>query len=235
MLQFVSFVFSMSFVTVSAHHSMEQQTPMFLSLSFAAPVPTEAFLVTSLFLSHFISQMSFGFPNTSPIHWSNVSVFLLGSPPVLPLSIHVLFVLELSWESLTHPCCFPATLAWFSAHWNGLFLRRASPWRSTSCPEPHTNWILPGRFPSRPKPAFLKSRVMILLFALLISLKIFNSTVLFAAVTSLTSLLLFVAGPARRLRCHLSSILSFFLSSSSGSPRTSCLLLVVISAISFSR
>lgn len=30
-----------------------------------------------------------------------------------------------------------------------LFIRGASPWRSTSCPEPHTNWILPERFPSR--------------------------------------------------------------------------------------
>lgn len=177
MLQFVSSVLSMSFVTVSAPCSMEQQTHMFLSLPFAATVPTEAFLVTFPSLYGFISQISFGFPKISTTRWSNA---LLGQSICasyfhkLPFCVGV--QLGVPYTSVLVSC--HAYLVFCILEQTALLLRGASPWRSTSCPEPHTDWILPKRFPSRPKPAFLKSRIVILL-ALPISLKIFNSTVLF--------------------------------------------------------
>lgn len=111
-----------------------------------------------------------------------------------------------------------------------LFLRGASPWTSTSCPEPYPNWILPKRFPSRPKPALLKSRVVILLLALFISLKIFNSTVLCLLQPHLW--------PACFCLWQVQQDISpgiFLPWYASGSPHTFCLLLVVILAIGCSR
>lgn len=90
---------------------MEQQMCIFLSLPLAATVPVEVFPLNLHFPVWFQLQLSFGFPNTSPACSSNVSVFRLGSPSVLLLAVHFLFVLELSWESLVHPYWPPATLA----------------------------------------------------------------------------------------------------------------------------
>lgn len=112
-----------------------------------------------------------------------------------------------------------STLPWFSTHQSGQFF-----FLEDIVFEDHSvalgllssrlvlHWILP-RFPSNPVSAIMKSMAAFLPIALIISLKIFSSTVLCLLQPRLRLhifyQLLFVTDPARHFPWHLSSLICF--------------------------
>lgn len=149
-----------------------------------------------------LSLLKCSSPN--PLQSSSLSLLFQGHLSLFPPVVHFLFMLDFCKEQLIHPsmqvsdrlCLIYCMLGWASLEFGG----GDDPWISASSP----GLLFSPRLSSmgliqagltRPKSAFLKFRVVVLLFAFSCPLRILNSSIsrslqprMFPAFTSTTNL-----------------------------------------------
>lgn len=155
-----------------------------------------------------------------PAHSNNISIFLLGDLTLLSCLVRLLLIFHFCQELLVHPHRPCALVAWFPAHWDRMFLSL----EQASLKINKLSWtpllseaVCHGVLLRRSmKSALLKSRVVILLFALFCTLRILDSIISWPlqprpppASTSLTSSSLFASMRFSRA----SALISFLITS----------------------